>query len=312
MAVIKLRETYSIDRFRRQRRDALQWLGEEAIALKLVHVNDGLPQEPCPRCRDDVYTDGENDCPVCFGTSLVDPSTKTGVRIAKRVWSLFTDHIVSEDQGQRGVWQPDDREVELEPFPLLTERDVVVRVPHWDMSTHTPLSEVKFYSVQAVTRNSLRTGGNYYSQVADDIIGQKAQCSLLSKSMGITHYPIVGVPFPDVPIGGSAAAPVPVTQPDTKVIYVPTPMSGAPAPGSGQVLGGTLEWKAVYTFVQTVPARVWTVNHSLDHDPQVTIYVGGEIVIAPVDIVPPVAPATLSTQFTVTFRDPQMGHLEIS
>jgi hypothetical protein len=312
MAVIKLRETYSVDRFRRQRRDALQWLGEEAIALQLVHVNDGLPQEPCPRCRDDVYQDGENDCPVCFGVSLLDPATGTGVRVAKRVWSLFTDHVVSEDQGQRGVWLPDTREVELEPFPMLTERDVVVRVPRWDTTTHTPLNEVKFYMVQAVTQNSLRTGGNQYSQTANDVIGQKAQCSLLSSSVGITNYPIVGVAFPDVPIVGSAAAPVPVAQPDTKVIYVPTPMSGTPAPGSGQVLGGILEWKAVYTIPQTVPARVWTVNHSLDHDPQVTVYVGGEIVLAQVDIVPPVFPATQSTQFTVTFRDPQVGQLEIS
>jgi hypothetical protein len=310
MAVIKLDEPYSVTLLRNQVRDSLTYHGEEAIALSLVHPEqfDDRGNDPdaqrCPRCISPAYQDGENDCPVCFGISYVDPVTGTGVRLAKRVWAEFTDQVMAETLGQRGVWAPDAREVQLEAFPLLMEHDVIVRVRHWDTVTHTPLVGGEFYGVQAVTRNSLRTGGNRYGQTRDDVIGQKTQCTLLSHSVGITRYPIKGVAFPDVGIIGTPT-PVVVAEPDTKVVFVPATDGGPPSPASGNVLGASMEWKAVFTFTQSAPARVWTINHSLDHKPQCTVYVGNEIVLADVDADTPFV-------VTVTFEDLQVGYVEVS
>jgi hypothetical protein len=310
MAIIKLDEPYSVTLLRNQVLDSLRYHGEEAIALSLVHPEEADdrgndPNAPrCPRCVNAAYQTGENDCPVCFGVSYVDPVNGTGVKTAKRVWAEFTDQQMVESLGQRGVWAPDAREVQLEAFPLLMEHDVIVRVRHWDIATHTPLVRGEFYGVQAVTRNSLRTGGNRYGQTRDDVIGQKAQCTLLSRSVGITNYPIKGVAFPDVGIIGTPL-PVVVAEPDTKVVFVPTTDGGPPSPTSGNVLGASMEWKAVFTFTQPVPATTWTITHSLDHRPQCTVYVDDEIVLADVDTDEPFV-------VTITFGAPQAGYVELS
>lgn len=300
MAIIKLDEPYAITYARNQVRDSLMYHGEEVIALHLVHVNEATHDPDvtrCPRCDDPTYNSGETDCPVCFGINFIDVTTGSAVRVAKRVWAIFTDHSVVEALGEKGVWAADNRGVQLEAFPLLMEHDVIVRVRHWNIATHTPRVDGEFYGVQAVTRNSLRTGGNRYSQTRNDVVGQKANCSLLSQSVGITNYPIKGVAFPDVTIAGTSI-PVPVAQPDTKVVYVPS--------SSGGVLGATTSWDAVYTFTQTVPATVWTISHNLGHRPEVTVYVGGEVVLADVD-------ATTNPQaVTVTFAVPQSGYVELS
>lgn len=310
MSIVKLNEPYAVTYLRNQVRDSLMYHGEEAIALQLVHTiqdPDGTIRDPdvqkCPRCTDDTYPGGEEDCPVCYGVSFIDSTTKTGIKLAKRVWAMFTDHVVSEELGQRGVWNPDNREVQLEAFPLLIERDVIVRVRHWDVTTHTPLVDGEFYAVQAVTRSSVRTGGNRLGQTNEDVYGQKANCSLLSHSVGVTSFPIKGVSFPDFTITGTPTPSV-VAQPDTKVIYVPGYDGSAP-PNSGSVLGAALEWKAVFTFTQNVPARVWTITHSLDHDPQVAIWVDNELVDAGVTNPDP-------NTILITFNDPQQGYAEIS
>lgn len=311
MSVVKLFEPYSIDLLRRQVRESLMYHGEQAVALQLVHTipdPDGSIPDPdvkrCPRCTDDIYQDGEARCPVCYGVSFIDSTTGTGVKLARRVWALFGDHVINEELAKRGVWNHDEREIQLEAFPALIERDVVVRVRWWDDTTHTAMTEGQFYGMGPVTRSSVRTGGSRYSQNRDDIYGQKANCSLLSRSVGITDFPIKGVSFPEFTIVGTPT-PTVVAMPDQKVIYVPGNDGSTPAPNSGSVLGAALEWKAVFTFAQDVPATPWTVTHSLDHDPQVSIYVGGELVAADVDIVNP-------TTFTITFAEPQSGYAEIS
>jgi hypothetical protein len=281
--------------------------GEECIALALVHTNEARNDpdvERCPRCANDAYNDGENDCPICFGVNFIDRRTGSSVRIAHRVWGLFTDHDATETLGQKGVWAPDARQVQLEAFPLLMEHDVIVRIRHWDMSTHTPLVDGEYYGVQAVTRDSLRTGGNRFSQTRDDVIGQKANCTRLSRSAGITNYVVKGTPFPDVTITGTPV-PTAVAMPDTKVIYVPTTDGHLPAPGTGSVLGATTRWDAVFTFTQTVPATTWTITHSLGHRPVVTIYVDDEIVEAGVDA------ETNPEEVVITFAEPQAGYVEL-
>lgn len=311
MSIVKLFEPYSVTYLRNQVRDSLMYHGEEAIALQLVHTipdPDGTISDPnvqkCPHCTDDTYPAGEADCPVCFGVSFIDSASGNGIKLAKRVWTLFTDHAIAEAQDKRGVWNPDNREVQLEAFPLLVEHDVIVRVRDWDTATHTPLVGGEFYGVQQVTRSSVRTGGNRFSQTSDDVYGQKANCSLLSRSVGVTRYPIMGVAFPDVGIVGTPL-PTAVAQPDTKVVYVPSHDGSAPAPNTGSVRGAALEWKAVFTFTQNAPARVWTITHSLGHDPQVTIWVGDEIVEAQVTNPDP-------NTILITFQDPQQGFAEIS
>ena len=155
----------------------------------------------------------------------------------------------------------------------------------FEAGDHVALSEGRFYSVDAVTRNSLRTG-NRYGQTWEDVIGQKAQCSWLPpQSKGILQYPIQGVSFPAATIEGY---PIPraVVEPDTKVVFYPT---GAQLP---------------LTFTQTTASSTWIINHGLGHLPAVTITVGGEIVSANVDY-PSIS------EVVITFADPQVGSVEL-
>lgn len=311
MAIVKLWEPYAVTYLRNQVRDSLAYHGEEAIAMQLIHPNELQPDDQqCPRCASDSYPGGENDCPVCFGIGRIDAVSGSGVRMAKRVWCEFTDHVVGEALGQKGTWMADEREVQLEAFPLLVEHDVIVRVPRWNIATHTPVVDGQFFRLQAVTRSSVRTGGNRFGQTRDDVYGQKATCSLLSsESEGITNFPIKGVSFPDVTITGTPL-PVAVAEPDTKVIYVPVPDGSTPAPNTGAVLGAAMRWDPVFTFTQTVPATVWSIHHSLGHRPDVSVYVNDELVNADVDgDADPDNPLSL---VTITFGSPQAGYAEIT
>ncbi len=291
VAVIKLTEPWGVDFLRTQVRDSLVYHGEEAVLLSLYHVSrDNRTQhlDRCPRCSSDVYQDGENLCPVCYGTNFYDNELQTGgVKDARRVWCMFSDHVISESYGERGVMAPDSREVQCEAFPMLMEHDVIVRVKHWDVN-HTALSDGQFYSVDAVTRNSLRTGSQF-GQSAEDVVGQKAQCSWLPPhSNGIQLYPIEGVIFPQATV---QATPIPnvVVEPDSKVIFYPIPQQPPTTP---------------LIFTQSTPATVWTISHPFNHLPAVTIIVGGEEVDANVDY-------PSANLVTITFQVAQSGSAEL-
>lgn len=298
MAVIKLVEDYTVKYARSCVRDNLMWWGEESVLLQMWHPSDkGIGK--CPRCWQAAYNDGEQMCPVCYGTGLFNDKTQTGgVRQASRVWTLFTDHIVSEEYGQRGTLEADNREVTTEAFPELTEHDFIARVSAWDPISHTALVKPRFYSLDAVTRQSLRTGYRY-GQTWQDIIGQTAQLSWIpDNTMGIQLYPIEGVSFPEAVIEG---IPVPVVtpQPDTHVVFYPI------SDASGTVVGGTPgNFEQTFTFVQQAPATPWTISHTLGHLPSVTITVGGAIVDADVDY------PDLQT-VVITFAQPQSGSAEL-
>ena len=295
MAVVKLTENWAVTQLRNQVRDSLTYHGEQCILLSLYHAFSDPDAEKCPRCTNDVYLGGENFCPVCYGTGF-----NNGVKSAQRVWGLFTDKVVSEQYGQRGEYQPDSREGQFEPFPMLIEHDVVVRVRRWDTS-FAPIDVEGFYIIQAVTRDSVRTGSKFGQQTFD-VIGQKATLTRLADNVGVTDYPVLGVAFPEFTVTGTPDPQV-VAQPDSKVIYVPVPENPG-APGTGSVLGATLEWTAVFTYTQTVPATVWTINHTLSHDPAVTVIVGEQDVIADVAYPTP-------SQVTITFALPQVGKAEL-
>jgi hypothetical protein len=278
------------------------WWGEESVLLQMWHPSDeGIGK--CPRCHQAAYNDGEQMCPVCYGTGLFHEETQTGgIKAAVRVWCLFTDHVVSEEYGQRGVLKADNREVTTEAFPLLTEHDFIARVRRWDPTTYTALDDPRFYSLSAITRQSLRTG-HRYGQTWEDIIGQTAQLSWIpDNTMGIQLFPIEGQSFPPVTITGTPTPQV-VAQPDTKVIYVPVP-EDVPGPGSGNVIGASVEWLPVFTFPQIAPATPWIITHSLGHDPEVTIIIDGEEVSA--DVTYPDA-----TTVRIDFAEPQSGIAEL-
>jgi hypothetical protein len=298
MAVIKLIEDYTVRYARSCVRDNLMWWGEQSVLLQMWHPSDpGVGK--CPRCYQAAYNEGEQMCPVCYGTGLFNDDTGTGgVRQASRVWTLFTDRIHSEEYGQRGVLEADNREVTTEAFPLLTEHDFIARVRNWDPVSHVALDKPRFYSLDAVTQQSLRTGYRY-GQTWQDIIGQTAQLSWIPENtMGIQLYPVQGVAFPEAKIEG---IPVPVVtpQPDTHVVFYPVTNA------SGQVIGGTPgNFEQTFTYVQQAPAQMWTISHTLGHLPSVSLTVGNEVVDADIDY---------PDQFTVviTFKDPQSGSAEL-
>lgn len=276
MAVIKLVENWSVNQLRSQVRDSLQYHGEECILLSLYHSFSDPDAPRCPRCTNDAYMSGENACPVCYGTSF-----DGGVKESRRVWGLFTDHIASEQLATRGEYQPDSREVQCEPFPMLIEHDVIVRVRHWDIN-HKPLHVEGYYVIQAVTKDSLRTG-NRFGQTSQDVVGQKATVTRLADNVGIAAFPVIGVDFPEcvgpgIHMGASS-------------VYEP-----------GQVCFPRYENKVpeTITFFQTTPSAVWTITHDLGHLPDVTVIVGGEAVLADVSY------PDIQT-VVITFALPQTG-----
>lgn len=184
---IRLVKQYSVQRARDWIRGSLQANGEQAILLSMYHPKDNA--QKCPNCTTAAYSGGSANCPICYGTSF-----NGGVRAARRVWAMFSDHHLAEKQSQRGVWAPDDREIQTEAFPELIEHDYVVRVRTWNLSGDTPLEIAGFYGVGAVNQESLRTGARY-GQYHWDVIGQRAKVSRLQKAVKINDYPIVGVRF---------------------------------------------------------------------------------------------------------------------
>jgi hypothetical protein len=202
MPRIDLPENYSVSLARQAIRDSLLSHGEECVALQMYHVGqDENKADRCPQCFDDIYKQSDiSNCTDCYGTTFAG-----GVKSAVRVWAMFTDHVVAEQVGQNGVWTPDQRDVQIEPFPALTEHDFIVRIRMWD-ALHKPIEIEGYYGVQQVTRNSLRTG-NRFGQWGWDVVGQKATITELQKNSPIYAYPVVGVQFPDSQISRGVQIP---------------------------------------------------------------------------------------------------------
>lgn len=290
MAVVKLWEPWAVNYARTQVRDSLCYHGEEAILVTMYRPEDKA--ERCPRCYNDALGAPKMRCPECYGTSY-----KGGIKQAARAWCVFSDHIISEQYGQFGHLEPDQRTVQTEAFPLLIEHDYIVRVRRWDPS-HTVLEVGGIYEVEGVTRNSLRTG-NHYGQTWEDTIGQQATVNWMPPGMkGIELYPFVGQAYPEATISGTPV-PVVLAEPDTKVVFYPV------ANTSGVVTGAQSNWEATFTFTQSAPATVWTITHTLGHLPSVHIIVDDEEVDADVDY------PNINT-VVITFAEPQTGYAELS
>lgn len=248
MAAIKLTEQYAVDSLRRDVRDSLIMAGEPCILLQMYHpeVDKGFPR--CPICQDDVYTSGEGDCNICYGTTI-----EGGIKSALRVYGLFSDTMWSEQFAKQGQWIPDAREIQTEAFPLLVEHDYVIRIRDWD-ENQRPTAVEGFYNIAQVTRVSLRTGTRS-GQQRWDVVGQRAAITVVNRTLSITQYPVLGQSFDGINLNPASTAPVasapvaPVAQPST-----------------------------AFTHLQPVPAAVWTITHQFDHPPAVTVIVNQELV----------------------------------
>jgi hypothetical protein len=207
VAVIKLVEDYAVSQLRKDVRDALTLAGELSVLLNTFHP--GEPDAiPCPQCGDDIYESPEADCLSCYGTMF-----DGGVRVANKVWALYTDKPVPEQDGPRGVFRPDARSVQFEAFPIIAEHDVLVRVRRWGVDG-TPSELEGFYMLAVPQRRSLRTGSRF-GQHSWDVVGQKAQLSELPSSMKmITNYPVLGRVFTEpAQLPPGVNLPIPLVEP---------------------------------------------------------------------------------------------------
>lgn len=284
MAAIKLTEQYAIDSLRRDVRDSLIMAGEPCILLQMYHPEVDKDAPRCPNCHDDVYTGGEGDCTICYGTSV-----EGGIKAARRVWGLFSDHIAAEQWTRQGMWPPDAREIQTEAFPLLLEHDIVIRVRDWD-DNKRPVAVEGFYNIAAVTRVSLRTGSRSGQQTWD-VVGQRAAITLVNQTLPVTQFPVLGRSFEDVILSPNTH-PVslhnpPVVMPDTRVVFIP-------ANEEDEVS------RKPFTHLHPVPETVWTIVHELDHFPSVTVIVNQELVEP--DVFYPAADTV-----RIEFADPTAG-----
>jgi hypothetical protein len=248
MVAIKLTEQYAVDSLRRDVRDSLIMAGEPCILLQMYHPEVDKDAPRCPNCQDDVYTSGEGDCTICYGTTI-----EGGVKAALQVYGLFSDHVAAEQWSRQGMWPPDAREIQTEAFPLLLEHDIVIRVRDWD-EFQRPAAVEGFYNIAQVTRTSLRTGTRS-GQQRWDVVGQRAAITLVNQTLPITQYPVLGKPFSGKNFNPATSAPV-----------VSAPVAVAPVPNSA------------FTHLQAVPLDTWTITHQFDHPPGVTVIVNQELV----------------------------------
>lgn len=185
---IKLIEDYAVGQARNAVRDSLQMHGERCVLLSMYHPFFDGDMAKCPFCTDDVYTGSGQMCTICWGTGI-----QGGIKQAALVWGLFTDHQAQEKYETHGVWAADVREFQTEALPLLVEHDYVIRMRRWN-DNGTPAEIEGYYGIQAVVRDSLRTGDRF-GQSTTDVVGQRAQISKVSDATNIAKYPVIGVPF---------------------------------------------------------------------------------------------------------------------
>jgi len=284
VVAIKLTEQYAIDSLRQDVRDSLIMAGEPCILLQMYHAEIDKDVPRCPNCQDDIYTGGEGDCEICYGTTV-----EGGIKAARRVHGLFSDHVAAEQWTRQGMWPPDAREIQTEAFPLLLEHDIVVRVRDWDAAKR-PLVVEGFYNIAQVTRTSLRTGTRS-GQQGWDVVGQRAAITLVNHTLPVTKFPVLNRSFEDVIISPNSF-PVslhnpPVVQPDTRVVFIPAQEEDELS-------------RRPFTHLQHVASTQWQITHQLDHLPSVTVIVNQELVEP--DVFYPTA-----TTVRIEFENPTAG-----
>ena len=264
MAVVKLVEPYAITQGRKDVRDALTLTGEQCIALQMYHpIND--PDAPrCPSCYNALYKQAkEYACPDCYGTTF-----EGGIKEIDRIWAIFTQNDNNEPINNQGVWNADNRNVQMEAFPILSQRDYIVRVKRWGPN-FTPLAVDGIWATGRVNVQTLRTGSMWDTQEYAGI-GQFCTSNLMPDNHPIYSVPILGISFAE---GVGEDTPVePARQPDTRVVYFP--ISG---PGAGTQEPPVFNSDG-FTHIQQLESDTWTISNPLGRTPAAcTVYINDEV-----------------------------------
>ncbi len=293
MAVIKLTEPYHIQQTRRDVRDSLMMAGEMSIAMVTYHPTNDRDALRCQACWNSIYKQSEtSSCTRCYGTTY-----DGGFKEIRRIWALYTGDDNDEPQTKQGIWDSEQREVQLEAFPILTQRDYLVRVSRWS-ADYRPLAIDSIMQVGPVKVNGIKTGARF-SEQRFDAVGQRAQVSKLPETAGVYKYPLIGVQFSENGPVNLGDLP-PVTQPDTKVVFFP--ISG---PGIGDDDPTIFEGKG-FTFVQETPSDTWTIANKLGRYPaSVNVFLNtGEMIEADEEYPD-------ENTIILTFGQPYAGRAEI-
>lgn len=167
-------------------------MGEEMIAIRMYHVNIDADTQPRCVCYNDVYADGqEKTCGLCYGTTFAG-----GIKEVWRVWGIVTDDNQNEKIDKVGVWQAEDHRIQMEPWPVLTQNDYILRVQQWDTSRQAPLILGRFYKLTNVEEVTVRTGNRFGTANADRI-AQRVNASILPKTHVINKFDVeTDVTFP--------------------------------------------------------------------------------------------------------------------
>lgn len=262
---IKLIEPYHITQTRKDVRDAMMMTGEMCILLQCYHPSNDPDAARCQVCYNAVYKQAkEYDCPHCYGTTY-----EIGIKEAARVWGVFTQDDNDEPVTKHGVWDSNQRTAQFEAYPLLTQRDYVVRVSRWSKD-YVPQAIDGVYQVGPVKVTTIRTGGGFDDQNYA-AVGQVAQLSKMPLNSPIYRYQVIGKSFAENANVALNELP-PVVSPDTKVVYFP--ISGPSTENPNTPIFDA----DGFSFVQAIPAATWTVPNPMGRMPAaVTVYINGEV-----------------------------------
>jgi hypothetical protein len=182
--IIKVPEDYAVSRMSQNVQEAFQFLGEELIYLRMRHVGID-PGDRCSRCWDADYEQISDEfCPNCYGTTFDIPIVSWG-----RAWGLFTDNQSRNEQIRKwGIWETDDREVQVEQMVDAREHDYIIRVNEWSPD-HKPINIQGRYRVDNTLTNSLRTGSRIGGQLMDRI-GITCRAHALAYGHPMSAFPL--------------------------------------------------------------------------------------------------------------------------
>ena len=127
MTVVRVNQPHTVYTFARQVEDAMQIVGERAIACEMWNSQNAGDWPRCEYCYDDIY--GRSDttggiCPHCFGTTY-----KNGIRKLHFVSVLASSpNDYSEYDKAKGEWDPQNATMQIGQSVNLHEKDFILRI----------------------------------------------------------------------------------------------------------------------------------------------------------------------------------------
>lgn len=134
MTVVRVQQPHTVSHMQRQVLDALQIVGERAIALVMWNSQNADDDTPrCEHCYDEV-TGGTDTtggiCPYCFGTTYAH-----GIKEA-----VFTSAVFSAIGGDSkydkslGEFDLQTSRVQVGPYIDIHDKDYVLKIDGWDIT----------------------------------------------------------------------------------------------------------------------------------------------------------------------------------